>query len=135
MKFLLCFSSQPIVNLSTNDDDPELKYDDINTKEEPSGELPDSSQPVGETAYQCPECYFTCFRQANYLKHVESHMEDRTHVCPTCNKSFLFKNSFLRHIQVHKHEEIYIALVRIHEAFCQFYLYQELGNMLVCPHC
>ncbi|KAK7573601.1 hypothetical protein V9T40_010792 [Parthenolecanium corni] len=101
---------QPIVNLSTNDDDPELKYDDINTKEEPSGELPDSSQPVGETAYQCPECYFTCFRQANYLKHVESHMEDRTHVCPTCNKSFLFKNSFLRHIQVHKHEEIYIAL-------------------------
>lgn len=134
MKFLFCVSLKPIVHLSTNDDDPELRYDDITVKEEPSGELPDPSQPVGETPFQCSECYFTCFQQATYLKHMESHLEDKTHVCLTCNKSFFFKNSYLRHMNVHKHEEIYIALVRIWKVFCPFYVLQELIIKLVRPH-
>ncbi|KAK7588105.1 hypothetical protein V9T40_005350 [Parthenolecanium corni] len=125
----------PIVHLSTNDDDPELRYDDITVKEEPSGELPDPSQPVGETPFQCSECYFTCFQQATYLKHMESHLEDKTHVCLTCNKSFFFKNSYLRHMNVHKHEEIYIALTAIMNSGSNVSLSLQKEGKYPCTAC
>ncbi|XP_055598427.1 zinc finger protein 561-like [Uranotaenia lowii] len=59
--------------------------------------------------FQCEICSKTFAMKKTLNAHLQSHVQDRSHVCSVCKKGFLFKWALTKHSRIHTGEKPYVC--------------------------